>query len=299
MPGIRIPADVELEDRLAFGLTGRQLGLLGAGALGAYGVGALLAGIAPLPLALAGALLTALLAALAALARRDGLRGEQLALAAGRHLLGPRLLLLAPEGLPGRLPGPRERRAGALSPPVRRILACGLVQLADGSHCALLQASGTSFGLREQGEQAAFVAAFARFLNGLAAPAQILVTREPASLERHARELEATARGTAGPLAAAAVEHAHYLRSLAGSGGLTRRRILVVLRSPQRDSGLAQGTLERAAAQAAELLLGAGVGLTRLDGAEAAALLAGALAAPGPAADSRLEGVTSLRASRR
>jgi membrane-bound lytic murein transglycosylase MltF len=33
---VRLPADIELEDRLAFGLSARQLGLLGAAAVAAY-----------------------------------------------------------------------------------------------------------------------------------------------------------------------------------------------------------------------------------------------------------------------
>lgn len=35
---VRLPADVELEDKLAFGLTARQLFLLGATALLSYGL---------------------------------------------------------------------------------------------------------------------------------------------------------------------------------------------------------------------------------------------------------------------
>ena len=53
MERVRLPADVELEDRLAFGLTARQLLLLFATALTAYGGYAFAATVAPLPLAVA------------------------------------------------------------------------------------------------------------------------------------------------------------------------------------------------------------------------------------------------------
>ncbi len=173
-----------------------------------------------------------------------------------------------------------------------RIFASGLVQLADGSHCRILHARGTSFALRDESEQAAFVAAFGRFLNGLSAPVQIHVAREPASLEAHAREVERGASGLGAGIAAAAADHARYLRSLGeGPAPLSRRRILLVLRSPERRSALAEASLARAAEQAMRLLAGAEVALRALEGEEAAALLARSLAPPGAPAGSRLEGV--------
>jgi hypothetical protein len=296
MPAVHVPANVELEDRLAFGLTGRQLAILAASAVGAYGAESLLASLLPLPLALAAGFLTAAAGAAIALARRDGLRGEELVLALARFALAPRRLLLAPEGLPPPLAGAARLRVAALEPPVARILSSGLVELADGSHCRILRARGTSFALRDEGEQAAFVSAFGRFLNGLGAPIQIHVAREPASLERHACEVERGAAGLGAGIAAAAADHARYLRSLGeGAAPLSRRRILVVLRSLERRSELAEAALARSAEQAAQLLGGAEVLLTALEGEQAAALLARALAPPGPPAGARLEGVIASR----
>jgi hypothetical protein len=295
---VRLPANVELEDRLAFGLTGRQLAFLATGALLAFGCESLLASFLPLAFALAAGFLVAAAGAALALAQRDGLRGDELALALARHLLSPRLALLAPEGLPAPLAGERQRPAGALSPPVTRILASGLVELADGSHCRILRARGTSFALRDEGEQAAFVAAFGRFLNGLAAPVQIHVAREPASLEAHARELELGSAAFGPAIAAAASEHARYLRGLgSGAAALSRRRILLVLRSPERRGELAEAALARGAAQAVELLAAAQVSLEPLAGGETAALLARELAPPGAPEGSRLEGVIGAQAA--
>jgi len=299
MPGVHVPADVELADRLAFGLTGRQLLILGASALLAYGSESLIVLVAPLPVALAGALLTAACGVGLSLASHDGLRGEELLLGLARFAFSPRTLLLAPEGLPLPLPGERPLRAAALEPPVARILASGLVELADASHCLILRASGTSFALREAEEQAAFVTAFGSFLNGLGAPIQIQVSREAASLEPLARALEQGAERLGPGIAAAARDHARFLRGLgSGEAPLQRRRILLVLRSAQQRGELAEAALARSARQASELLGGAGVSLQPLTGAEASALLARVLAPPGAPGEARLEGVIRARARR-
>ena len=295
---MRVPANVELEDRLAFGLTGRQLAVLAATVVCAYGLESLLAALLPTPVALAAALLVGAAGITLALARHAGLRGEQLALALARFALAPRRLVLAPDGLPGPLPGAHAQRIARLEPPVRRILASGLVELADGSHCRILAARGTSFALRGADEQAAFVAAFGRFLNGASEPLQIVVQREPASLEGHVRTLERGARELAPGIRAAAAEHARFLRRLGeGEGPLLRRRILLVLRSSERLGALAEAALSRAAAQASELLGGAEISLEPLAGEEVAALLARSLDPPGPPAGSGLEGLIRARSS--
>jgi hypothetical protein len=293
MPGVHLPADVELEDRLAFGLTGRQLAILAATVAGAYGTEALLGAIVPLPLALAGATLAALAGAALALARRDGLHGDELALALARFALAPRTLVLAPDGLPAPL---TRGRLGVLEPPVARIYGSGLVERADGTHCRLLRATGTSFALRDPAEQAAFVAAFARFLNGVGSPLQIHVSHEPASLEPHARAIERGADGLPDLLAAAAADHARYLRGLGNAETpLLRRRILIVLACAHRSADEAAAALAHSADQACELLAGAGVALAPLTGDEAAAVLAALVAPPGAPPGSRLEGVVGAR----
>jgi hypothetical protein len=105
LPGVRLPANVELEDRLAFGLTGRQLAIIAAALVSAYGLESLLAALLPTPVALAAALLLGAIGIALSLARHAGLHGEQLALALTRFALTPRKLLLAPDGLPAPLPG--------------------------------------------------------------------------------------------------------------------------------------------------------------------------------------------------
>jgi PrgI family protein len=292
MAAVKVPANVELEDRLAFGLTGKQLLTIGASAVGAYGIFLLLAPLLPTPLALAAMLATAAAGVLLALVRRDGLAGDQLALAIARFMLAPKRRLLAPDGLPAPLRGqPRQPRCGPLDIPVRRILRSGLVELADGGFCQLLAAHATSFALRSAEEQAAFVACFARYLNALADPIQILIRSDQIDLSPQARQLEQQAGARTGALSAAARDHARFLRSLGEVQPLRRRQIVLVLHSRERQPELAEVALARRARQAAELLRGAEVVFEPLTGEQTAALLARSLDPPSSLDGSRLEGV--------
>src|ERR687888_827701 len=230
---VRLPADVELEDRLAFGLTARQLLLLFATALSAYGSYAFAATVAPLPLAVAAATPLALAGTLLALGRFEGLPADRLALAALRHLRAPRRHVLAPQGLPESLPSlPAQRRLAPLDLPVRSILHSGLVRLEGGSFALLLRASGTGFSLRSEEEQTALVEAFGRFLNALAEPIEIIVRSEPVELGPVLARLEEQASVQPVPaLAEAARSHLRFLAELAAREGVRRREILLVLLS--------------------------------------------------------------------
>jgi len=294
LTAVRVPADVDLEDRLAFGLTGKQLLILAAAAVCGYGAYLLLHLMLPAPVAVAATALIAAGGMTLAFVRHDGLAGDQLALAVARHLLAPKHRILAPDGLPQPLPGsPPGTRVAPLDLPVARILRSGLVELTDGTYCLLLTAQGASFALRPPGEQAAFVAAFSRFLNGLHQPVQILIRSEQITLEPHAQHLEDASNGLTGGLRSAAADHAHYLRTLASPDGraLRRRQIVLVLRTRHPEPELAEVALTRTADQAAELLAAAEVQLQPLNGEQAAALLTRALDPPGPVSGSHLEGV--------
>lgn len=291
MSSVKVPADVELEDKLAFGLTARQLALLAAAGVSAYGSYLLLASIAPTIVALAVGLLVALVGVLVALGRYEGMGGDQFALAVARYLRAPRQLVLAPDGQPAPVAGTRRSRAATLELPVQRILHNGVVQLVDGSHRLLVEAVGGAFELRSPVEQEAFIDCFGRFLNSRGEPIQITVRSEPATLDPHADRLDQAARALPPQLAAAARDHSTFLRQLADETQLLRRRIVVVFASRERDPELASATLARLAAEAAQLLAGAEVALTPLAGEQAAVLLAAALDPPGPAVGSHLEGV--------
>lgn len=292
MVAVKVPANVELEDRLAFGLTAKQLGILAATAVSAYGLFLVLAPLLPAPVAVAAMALTAGGGVLLALARHDGLAGDQLALAVARFALAPKRQLLAPEGLPAALPGtPRQPKVAPLDIPVRRVLRNGLVELAEDGYCRLLSARGASFELRSPNEQAAFVAAFERFLNGLSEPVQIDIRSEPVTLGPQAEQIITEAATHSDGLRQAALDHARFLRSLGETQPLHRRQIVVVLRCRDSQAELAEVTLSRRAGEAIELLRAADVALTPLDGTQTAHLLATTLAPPGPIPGSDLTGV--------
>jgi PrgI family protein len=289
---VRLPADVELEDRLAFGLTARQLLLLFATALCAYGGYAVAATVAPLPLAVAAAAPLALAGTLLALGRFEGLPADRLALAALRHLRAPRRRVLAPDGLPTPLASlPAQRKLAPLDLPVRAILRSGLVEL-EGGFALLLRASGTGFTLRSEEEQTALVEAFGRFLNALAEPIETVVRSEPVELAPLLARLQEQADVLpVAALAEAARAHLRFLAELAAREGVRRREILLILSTRARDKQKAQLELTRRAGEAQELLRAAGVELRPLAGEHAAALLARALDPPGPPLGATLEGV--------
>jgi hypothetical protein len=288
----RLTADVELEDKLAWGLTARQLVILAVTALLSYALFTAAGSVVPRPLAVAVTVPLALAGVLLALGRRDGLSGDRLALAAIRHLAQPARRVTTVQGLPARLQhAPVQPAVGLLRAPIRSILKSGVIELGDGSHGLLLRATGTSWQLRSEEEQHALAEAYGRWLNSLAEPAAIVVRSEGVELTGHASEIERASTGLAHPaLRDCALAYARFLDGLAGEG-LRRRQIVLVLGTRTRGREAAQAALQRRASDAAGLLRQAGVELHPLSGEQAAALLFGALEPPGPPAGSHLEGV--------
>jgi hypothetical protein len=291
---IRLPADVEMEDRVAWGLTARQLVILVATALVCYGIFAAAASALPMPVAVAVATPLAFVGVALALGRRDGLSGDRLALVAARHVTQSPRRVVAPDGLPAALrDAPAQPGVSLLRVPVKAILQSGLVELADGTSALLLAASGTSWALRSEEEQAALAEAYGKWLNSLVEPTAITVRAERVDLTERARAIERAASTLPHPaLRRCAQTYAQFLCELAREGdGLRRRQILLVLTTRARERETARADLERRAAETESLLHAAGVELHPLDGQDAAALLLDAFDHPGPLAGSQLDGV--------
>jgi hypothetical protein len=291
---IRLPADVEMEDRLAWGLTARQLVILAVTALVCYGVFAAAGSALPIPVAAALAAPLALVGVALALGRRDGLSGDRLALAAARHLTQSPRRVAAPDGLPPTLANaPAQPGVSLLRVPVNAILSSGVIELADGTSALLLTASSTSWALRSEEEQAALAEAYGKWLNSLVEPTAITIRSEPVDLTERADAIEHAAPGLPHPaLRRCAHTYAQFLGELASKGeGLRRRQILLVLSSRSRERDTAKADLERRASETTGLLHAAGVELHPLDGHQATALLLSALEPPGPPAGSQLDGV--------
>ncbi|PZG23086.1 hypothetical protein C1I98_36400 [Spongiactinospora gelatinilytica] len=241
----RIPADVEMPDKVIANLTVRQAAIFaGTGILAAWVY--LMAGHR-LPVPVLAAILVPLIAAGSALAlgQRDGLGLDRLCLHALAHVRSNRKLITAEEGVPeppawcrakGRLPG-------ALRLPVRAIREDGVMELAEGGTAAVVRAGTVPFGLRTAEEQTALVGVFAGWLNSLDAPVQILLQARPVNLSHHAGRITATAAHLPDPaLEQAARQHAAFLTDLATTRDLLTRDVLVVVRhhdTARRDSSAA------------------------------------------------------------
>ena len=296
---VRIPADVDRPDTVLAGLTARQLAILAIAAVAIWAGYVTTRAVLPLAIFAGLAAPVALAAGALALGRRDGLSADRWVLAALRHARAPRRLVPAA----GPVQSPPAWAAGHPPVPVPAPLrlpavgAGGLVDLGAGGAALICRASAVTFALRTPAEQTALVAGFARWLNSLAGPTQIVVRAEPVDLTAEIARLEDAAGGLPHPaLEAAAREHAAFLAGLAAEGALSRQ-VLVVLRDP-----VSAGTgerLARRASEAATALRGAGVSVTVLDAAEAGAVLAraagphgqprpAALAAPGQTVTGRL-----------
>ena len=93
MTRVRLPADIDREDRLLAGLTARQLAYLSAAGLVVAGLWTATRTFVAPPIAVVASAPVAALGAVLALGRRDGLPADRLALAFLRHAKSNRRLL--------------------------------------------------------------------------------------------------------------------------------------------------------------------------------------------------------------
>src|SRR5438094_347017 len=96
---VRIPSDVDREDRVLANLTARQLVTLTVTGIVLYGPWTLARDVGPLPAFLIVAIPIGVSAAVLALGQRDGMSLDRLMLAAIRQRLQPRRRVAAPEGV--------------------------------------------------------------------------------------------------------------------------------------------------------------------------------------------------------
>ena len=278
----RIPADIERPDKIVFGLTARQAGILGAVAVVLWlGFLALRHLVSPVAY-LAGSAPVAAAAGGAVLASRDGLSLDRLAAAAIRQARAPRHLVTAPDGVfpppewaprtPAPLPAP-------LRLPVGRVAEDGSIDLGADGAAVLVECAVVSFALATPGEQAAMTGAFGRWLNSVTGPVQILVRAETVDLTPAiARLQDAAPLLPHQSLEDAALEHAAFLTGLAASRDLLRRQVILIIREPSY-RGQAEASASRVlrrADEAARALAAAGVRATVLDGREAGAVISAA-----------------------
>ncbi|HEU0086088.1 MAG TPA: PrgI family protein [Pseudonocardiaceae bacterium] len=244
---VRIPADVDREDRVIANLTARQVLLLTVTAILLYGGWSITRTVVPLGVFLILAVPVGAAAVLLVLGQRDGITLDRLVLAAIRQRLSPRHQVAAPEGV---RPAPPwltsqvdagDEAAGsaagicpaALRLPAKGVTETGVVDLGRDGLAVIAVASTVNFALRSPAEHEALVASFGRYLHSLTAPVQVLIRTERLDLSSQIGELRQAAGGLPHPaLETAAAEHADYLTELGGSSDLLRRQVLLVLREP-------------------------------------------------------------------
>ena len=272
---VRIPADVDREDRVLAGLTARQVAILAVAAVVLWLAFTLTRRLIPLPAFAAAAAPAAVAAVLAALGRRDGVSLDRWLAAGLRHARAPRRLVHAPEGVlpPPAWTSPRvAAQARPLPAPLRlpatAISPDGVISLGRDGAVAVAAGSTVNFALRGPAEQQALTAAFGRWLNSLQHPAQILIRARPAGLAAMSARIRAGTPGLPHPaLEQAALSHAAFLDDLAAGRDLLARQILIAVREP------APGPARQRITDATRTLP-ADIAVTPLDGPQTAAVLA-------------------------
>jgi hypothetical protein len=279
-PRAAIPADVEAPDRLVYGLTARQVAILAAAAGACWLLWRAVGRLVPPQLAVAGLLPIAAAATGVALGRRDGLGMDAWLLAALRQRRAPRRLVPAPEGVsppPGWAPHlPRgESVPAVLQLPAQAIGGDGVVDLGGGRAACLVAATTVNIGLRTGDEQAALLAGYGRWLNGLTGPVQVVVSAQRADLTGHALRVADAAQAMPVPaLANAAADYARFLLEVAARRDPLARTVTVVCTAAGHT---AAAEAVRRAEQAAAALSALGVEVRVLDGGAVTAALTAAV----------------------
>ncbi|MEV6494272.1 PrgI family protein [Actinoplanes sp. NPDC051633] len=277
-PRARIPADVDTPDKIVYGLTARQLAVLAVAGVIGYGIARTLGPLLP-PFVLI-VILTPLAGAaiVLALGRRDGLPMDAWLLAALRHTRGPKRLVPRTSGHPVAPPawapdtGTAVPAVPALRLPADAITDAGVID--TGAHAVALVACTTvNIALRTGGEQAALIAGFARWLNALSGPVQIVVSAQRVDLSGHAARIAEGAGGISNPaLAGAARDYAAFLVGLAARRDPLWRTVTVAV-TATGEKGRGTDVLRRAE-HAAAALAALGAQTAVLDGARDTAVLA-------------------------
>lgn len=281
-PRAVITADIDAPDVIAWGLSFRQLAILVAGCGGTWAAYDRFGPLLP-PAGWVGTAIVVVAASVTlALGRRDGLPLDMWL----RHGLALRTTppVQAPTDSPGRARGrqlvatpARPVAPAPLRAAVTRIAGDGTLTV-DTTGRAVIACGTTSVALRTGREQAGVLAGFARWLNALTGPAQIVVSAARLDLGAYAAAVLDTATTLPDPtLREAAADYAGFLLDLDAAREPLRRQVLVVTAA---GPGTAAGV---------RALTALGITARVLDGPAVAAALAGAVdpytpPVPGPRA---------------
>ncbi|GAA5102950.1 PrgI family protein [Haloechinothrix salitolerans] len=309
---VRIPADVDREDRILAGFTARQVLVMAVTALVLYGGWQTARAIVPVTAYLVVAAPLGVAVCVMVVVRRDGVTLDRLFLAAIRQRLQPRRRVPAgqraavvPDWLADVADSTDAAPPGQLQLPATGVTEAGVVDLGADGLALIGVCSTVNFALRTPAEQQALTTAFGRYLHSLSGRVQILVRVQRLDLSEEIADLRHRAQSLPHPaLEQAALDHAEYLERLGEQADLLRRQVLLVLREPvsaappdsvsllrhlwlrsrsgdreEHSAGTrraATSRLLRRMHEASELLAPAGIEVTTLDAAHASAVLTAA-----------------------
>ncbi len=260
MRSVRIPANIDQDDKLLAGLSARQLVLVVVPLVLLWMLYSATRSVLPITVFGPIAIVVAGTAVSVALVRRDGISMDRFAMHAIRFARAKHQLVNVTEDVP--LPDGIER----FGLPVRSVSASGVVDLGDDGSAVVCELSAINLSLQSEPEQEALTGAFGRYCNSLTGSVQVVVRSEPIDVSSAVVELRAAASQlpTVG-LEHAAQKHASHLNELGSRKELLRRRVLLVIR--ESGSGeQAETALMRSAADAVTALRIAGVHGRLLDG---------------------------------
>ncbi len=274
----RVPADIEAPDRIMWGLTARQVAILAAAAGLGYLVLKTVGRLLPLPVVAILLIPLAGVAVALALGRRDGLPLDAWLWAAIGHRRAPGRAAPAPEGIstpPAWAPAGADPPPAVLRLPAQAISDDGVIDLGDGA-TVLVAATTVNVGLRTGAEQAALVGSYARWLNSLTGPVQVVVSAQRVDLTSHALRVADAAQSLPHPaLADAALDYCDFLLDVAARRDPLWRTVTIA-HTAHGERGAATEAMRRADHTAATLsTLGAQTRV--LDGPTASAVLTAAV----------------------
>lgn len=271
---VKVPSDIDMADRILWGLTARQLVILGATGICSWSVYLPLVQLPYVAAPLAGVIAACGIGI--AFARPDGLMAEQWLLEGFRHLVTPRRRVLAPEGLP-KVPRWAKTRdpIAALEMPLQGVSGAGALALGGGMFSLVCRASALNLSLRSESERGALIEGLGRFLNSFDSSLSFVVRSERSDVSGHIEAIERGAGALPHPaLEQAARSYAAYLSSLAERRDVLRREVYVLFTSRADDEDDATASLLARAEEAGALLRGLGIRLRPLDADEVAGLIA-------------------------
>jgi PrgI family protein len=273
---VKVPSNIDMADTIVWGLTLRQLIVLGGACLLGWSCYLVLRFVIPVyVLAALGTLFAGAGIALA-FAQPDGLNAERWAAAGLAFGTKPRRRVLAPEGLPAPMQGRRRSgRVAGFHLPIHGINEAGVIGLGGGRWVLVCRTTAVNLELRSTPERDSLLRGFGRFLNALDRPISVVVRSERSDLRSQVTRIEEMAGCLSHPdLERAARAHASFLSSLAERNDILRREVYVVLSADGIDERQATAQLQRRAEESATLLRSLGIGMTPLEDDDAAALIA-------------------------